>query len=71
MRDGVHFDESDLPRIGTRVEVDTVRHAELTQKYGVFRIPYWVGLDAAGRKVYTKSGVLSLADLNAAAGKLK
>ncbi|GAB4319712.1 MAG: hypothetical protein Kow0059_13840 [Candidatus Sumerlaeia bacterium] len=45
-------------------EVDTAKFPQITQQYGVFRIPHWIVFDAAGQTLLSRSGVLSAQDLH-------
>ncbi|GAB4319702.1 MAG: hypothetical protein Kow0059_13830 [Candidatus Sumerlaeia bacterium] len=51
-------------------EVDTVKFPQVTQQYGVFRIPHWIMFDAAGNALLSQSGVLSAQDLQGYARRL-
>lgn len=51
-------------------EVDTIKYPQVTQQYGVFRIPHWVIFDAAGNQVFSQSGVLQAAQLQDYARRL-
>jgi hypothetical protein len=44
-------------------EADTAKYPQLTQQYGVFRIPHWIIFNAAGQQMLSQSGILSAQDL--------